>query len=73
MDTIDLQCDPAATEAADHLRDTQMRKRQAVDRIELVLLLANRIFLAHEVLANLAERKQPKPITITETDYCPLG
>ncbi len=73
MDSIDMRCDPTATEAADHLREAKARKRQDAERIEFALRLANRLFLASEVLSHLAERKQPKPFTVTETDYCPLG
>lgn len=34
-----------------------------------VLALAERIFAAHEVLANRAERPVAKPWTVTEVDY----
>jgi hypothetical protein len=37
---------------------------------EFVLALADRILRAHDVLANLAERRA---VVLTEADYCPLG
>lgn len=35
-----------------------------------ILALAERIFLAHEIIGRRAERRT---VVLTEVDYCPLG
>ena len=46
--------------------------RNTPKEVPFSIRLAERIYLAHEVLAKVAEKKQPKPVTFTESDYCPL-
>jgi len=44
-----------------------MKEQQA-----FALRLAERIYLAHEVLGKVAEKRPVKPVVMTEIDYCPL-
>lgn len=55
-------------------------ERRECDQRAMTLRVAERLYLAHEVLAHLAEKRvgkagavgQAGAVVLTETDYCPL-